>query len=593
MLLRRGPGRCGVATNEAWDYPVWPFGPSRCLQRCLQAGLGGVTMTVPLDGGDEPVTIGERVRLRAPGLVGTVEVLSPSDAVAAVDASDATGAVDSMDGEGGASHLRWALGNASLIPRARFVVVPTSAPDADSTVEVTPSAPDRQAVLLSQDPAGVLRWHLPESHPARALGPGVAATSPPDLAIRLPREPFQPQAASPAADADPDLNATSAETATAPGPPAEAATLLTLLEFPISLGGQVAADTYAEWERIARPSVATWFPPKHGLQQQAVPLDDATWRTLAEDRTLLFLHGIFGTCAGAFGGLLDTTRPDTADLWARLDIAYGGRIIAFDHPTASVRPEDNAEAFLALIPPDVHLELDIVCHSRGGLVARILDGQLPPTTGGSLLDLLLSPLRQFFPGNRPHGTVTVRKIVFVGTPNGGTEIVEDENWNTFVDSFTTLLGALPPGPWSATTPFFEGILELVKDLAAGTAENLPGLRAMDPDSSLYAGLGQYAGNAPLYYAVEANYEPAPGDLLGEGVNDLIDPVFHRQPNDVAVPSAGVGDPATVRPTGPRPTTITGFPIPADRRLVFDPAQVWHLTYFQQEQTRTHLRRWLA
>jgi hypothetical protein len=548
-------------------------------------------MTLALNGGDEPVTIGERVRLRAPGLVGTVDALSPLEAVAAVDAM---GAADSVDGEGGASYLRWALGNASLIPQASFVVVSTSAPDADSTVEVTPSAPNRQAVLLSRDPAGVLRWHLPQSHPETALGPSLAATSPVNLAIRLPPGPFQPpQAAAPAADAGPDPNATSAETATAPGPPTEAATVLTLLEFPISLGGQLAADTFAEWERIARPSVATWFPPKHGLQQQAVPLQDATWRTLAEGRTLLFLHGIFSTSASAFGGLLDTSQADIAELWTGLDETYGGRIIAFDHPTASVRPEDNAEAFLALIPPDVHLELDIVCHSRGGLVARILDGQLLRKTGGGLLDLLLSPLRQFLPGNRPRGTVTVRKIVFVGTPNGGTDIVEEENWNTFVDSFTTLLEAQPPGPWSVTTPFFEGVLELVKALAAGTAENLPGLRAMDPGSSLYAEFGQYAGNAPLYYAVEANYEPAPGDLLGEGVNELIDPVFHQQPNDVAVPSAGVGDPATVRPVGPRPTTITGFPVPADRRLAFDPGQVWHLTYFQQEQTRTHLQRWLT
>ena len=162
-----------------------------------------------------------------------------------------------------------------------------------------------------------------------------------------------------------------------------------------------------------------------------------------------------------------------------------------------------------MIPPEVHLELDIVAHSRGGLVARILDVQLGSRPGGSLLDVLWGPLRWFLPGNRPHGTVTVRKIVFVGTPNGGTDIVEEENWNTFVDSFTTLLAVLPPGPWPVTTPFFEGVLELVKALAAGTADNLPGLRAMDPDSDLYARLGRYAGKAPLYYAIEANYEPAP------------------------------------------------------------------------------------
>ncbi|WUI60523.1 hypothetical protein OG774_22620 [Actinomycetospora sp. NBC_00405] len=70
-------------------------------------------------------------------------------------------------------------------------------------------------------------------------------------------------------------------------------------------------------------------------------------------------------------------------MWAHLERAYDGRIIAFDHPTASVPPEQNAKALLRLIPDDVHLELDIVCHSRGGLVARILDGQLPLPASGS------------------------------------------------------------------------------------------------------------------------------------------------------------------------------------------------------------------
>ena len=53
-------------------------------------------MTVPLDGGDEPITIGERVRLRAPGLTGAVDVRSAFDAVAAPDPAG------SADGRGAA-----------------------------------------------------------------------------------------------------------------------------------------------------------------------------------------------------------------------------------------------------------------------------------------------------------------------------------------------------------------------------------------------------------------------------------------------------------------------------------------------------------
>ncbi|WP_433032887.1 DUF7379 domain-containing protein [Actinomycetospora sp. CA-053990] len=552
-------------------------------------------MTVPLNGGDEPVTIGERVRLRAPGMTGTVEVRSTVDSLSALEAVEVEDTAGSAGGDGGACYLEWALANASLTPQTSFAIAPTSAPKVDSRVEVTASAPDRQAVLLSRDAAGMLRWHLPETTPAPA--PITEAARPPDLSFLIPPERFAPPplAATRTADAEPDRSATSADPATRSESAAEAATVLTLLEFPVgSLGGQLAAGAYAQWEQIARPSLATWFRPKHGLQQ-GVALTDANWRTLAEGRTLLFLHGIFSTSASAFGGLFDTSRRDNAELWAHLERAYDRRIIAFDHPTASVPPEQNAKELLGLIPDDVHLELDIVCHSRGGLVARILDGQLPLPASGNLLDVLMSPARWLLGGNRSHATVTVRKIVFVGTPNSGTNIVEEENWSTFIDSFTTLLDVMPPGPWNATTPVFEGVLELVKALAAGTADNLPGLRAMDPDSGLYAGLDHFAGNAPLYYAIEANYEPEPRGRspVRDAVDDLIDPIFHQQPNDIAVPTAGVGDPATARPVSHRPTSITGFPVPADRRLVFDPGEVWHLSYFQQPETRACLQRWLT
>lgn len=64
--------------------------------------------------------------------------------------------------------------------------------------------------------------------------------------------------ATPTADAEPDTSATSADPATRSGPAGEAAAVLTLLEFPVgSLGGQLAADAYAQWERTPAPA---WRP---------------------------------------------------------------------------------------------------------------------------------------------------------------------------------------------------------------------------------------------------------------------------------------------------------------------------------------------
>ena len=83
---------------------------------------------------------------------------------------------------------------------------------------MTPSAPDRQAVLLSRDAAGMLRWHLPETTPAPAADHGSRRDQRADLSFRIPRERFAA-----AADGDrpprmlkPDTSATSAEPATGP-----------------------------------------------------------------------------------------------------------------------------------------------------------------------------------------------------------------------------------------------------------------------------------------------------------------------------------------------------------------------------------------
>lgn len=76
---------------------------------------------------------------------------------------------------------------------------------------------------------------------------------------------------------------------------------------------------------------------------------------------------------------LQATASHTPQLTAaaasapQIDRTYQDRIIGYDHPTSSVSPQDNAAAFLEMIPPDVTLELDIICHSRGGLVARLPD----------------------------------------------------------------------------------------------------------------------------------------------------------------------------------------------------------------------------
>ena len=180
-------------------------------------------------------------------------------------------------------------------------------------------------------------------------------------------------------------------------------------------------------------------------------LADRGWDGHIHGRSLPLVHGTFATSYGTFSGL-----PD--DLIGQSWHAYGGRVLAFDHPSLSVTPQQNAAELLSMIPPDRRLDVDIVSHSRGGLVARaIADAATAPD----------SPLQ-------------VRSTVFVAAPNTGTPLADDAHIKSFIDRMTTMLNLIPDGPLSLPADILGGVLDVVKILAAGAVEGLPGLRAMDP-----------------------------------------------------------------------------------------------------------------
>ena len=80
---------------------------------------------------------------------------------------------------------------------------------------------------------------------------------------------------------------------------------------------------------------------------------------------------------------------------------YGGRVVVFDHPSVHVDPDANVRHLLELLPPDRPAVVDVVAHSRGGLVARRLDAAQPAAAAG-----------------RP--APVVRRLIHVATPNAGT-----------------------------------------------------------------------------------------------------------------------------------------------------------------------------
>jgi hypothetical protein len=178
---------------------------------------------------------------------------------------------------------------------------------------------------------------------------------------------------------------------------------------------------------------------------------------------LLFIHGTFSTAHGAFA-LIEPAAFKT--LFDR----YDGRVFAFNHFTLSHDPRRNVEWLAGQLPGGDSLELDIVCHSRGGLVARTIAEQ--PSVFG--LDT---------------SRFKVRRIVFVGVPNSGTLLAHPDHMMKMIDRFTTALNVFPGG---AVTETLEAIITAVKVLAHGALKGLQGLASMQPDGEFLKKLNQGA-----------------------------------------------------------------------------------------------------
>ncbi|MEQ1910795.1 MAG: CHAT domain-containing protein [Vicinamibacterales bacterium] len=170
----------------------------------------------------------------------------------------------------------------------------------------------------------------------------------------------------------------------------------------------------------------------------------------AAKRALLLVHGTFSKTAAPVEGF----GPDfIASAKQHYDVVLG-----FDHWTLSKTPEANAQmladelrAFDADLLQDARL--DIVSHSRGGLVARAFC---------ELLD----------------HSAAVRNVVFIGTPNGGTDLANPRNWASFADLLVNMTGV-------EGAEYFGRLAGLLAQLAVTDLVNdIPGLLAQSPESAL-------------------------------------------------------------------------------------------------------------
>lgn len=391
---------------------------------------------------------------------------------------------------------------------------PSGAPHLELEVDA-PVRADEGQVILEVDATGHLRWHLPRG--TAAGGQRGAATQ----RFDIPVDQFTPEGSA----------------ATERGLISFGVSkVLHLVRFPIEqAAGWVAEKAVGWWEERNRPYRLYLANPDGTFGGEA---ETDRLVQLADGPFLVFVHGTFST-GDTFGGL-----HQDFGAWHR---QYGGRVLVFDHPTVATPPDANARWLVDRLPGGT--TLDVVTHSRGGLVGRHLCAS---------------------------DRTTVRRLVQVASPNAGTVLARKDKIGDLLDTFTNALSLLPD---SFGTPALQGVLEVVKQVALGALSGLDGLESMDPDNEGLKSLN--AGTQPTgaLHAITTDYQPAgSATLAAKAMNTVVDALFGGA-NDLVVPTEGMAkaDKFVV----PNPYAVSGSDA------------VSHCAYFSHAGARTELTRLLA
>ena len=274
------------------------------------------------------------------------------------------------------------------------------------------------------------------------------------------------------------------------------------------------------------------------------------------DRVLLILHGTFSSAFWPSFALGAEFMQ-----WAT---QYYRGVIAYDHWTVSKSPLDNATALWELLDDRLrggNGRIDILAHSRGGLVAR------------SLVELM------------GHADA-IRHVIFAATPNSGSNWVSPQNWGNAADHLINMLHLDNFGFYGRLSGFLARLLinqSGLEHLTTAIEKHLPGIQAQNPQAigpDDFLGQLQRGDGPPdgvVYAAVAANYEPPDSQLtLGSVVkkatallSDTVTDNFLASYNDLVVdtPRVWAVDPA------PGMDSSEAMPwLPGENLMVYNPGQ---------------------
>lgn len=238
------------------------------------------------------------------------------------------------------------------------------------------------------------------------------------------------------------------------------------------------------------------FNPNQGLRLRTAQGSGAVTPPAAKGRILLIVHGTFSHGEAIADGL--SASAEGKKFLERAFDSYD-QVLSFEHPTLSVSPIINA-VLLARAFATTRAKVDVVCHSRGGLVVR----------------WWLEVINQ--------NASLKPRVVFVGSPLQGTSLASASRLRTALNLMTNVVvGAQQAASLGALAmPLFgviAGLMKLLASVSTVTAKTplidaavamIPGLAAQSRRGA--AGQQLLLGNFELD-ALSAGVSAVPADYF--------------------------------------------------------------------------------
>ena len=251
-------------------------------------------------------------------------------------------------------------------------------------------------------------------------------------------------------------------------------------------------------------------------------------------KCLLMIHGTASSTTGSFAKL-----SKNQNVWDVIYNHYNGNVYGLEHYSLSVSPVQNAIDILIQLPENA--ELDLMTHSRGGLVGDVLarcdrrngkpafsDSEIEKIKNeeDTALVVLMKQVNQL----ASKKTITVHKMVRVACPAAGTTLLSnrlDHYLNAVLMAIGVAFGLAAPIYGIIKTL----LLEVIKLKAKPNA--FPGLLAMIPDAPYQQINNDVSARIQgELYVIAGNAEFGGG--LGHSLLVILTNLFYRAANDFVV-----------------------------------------------------------